>query len=85
MAEKICDRIAIIKKGKIIEVGTMAEIREKSRESGGVFGEYFPGVDRIMKEIISLTKLFINESLGLSLFFYNQKFNKRSFINSYLP
>ena len=26
----ICDRIAIIKKGKIIEVGTMAEIREKA-------------------------------------------------------
>lgn len=35
VAEKICDRIAIIKKGKIIEVGTMEEIREKagSRES----------------------------------------------------
>lgn len=30
VAEKICDRIAIIKKGKIIEVGTMAEIREKA-------------------------------------------------------
>lgn len=29
VAEKICDRIAIIKKGKIIEVGTMAEIRAK--------------------------------------------------------
>ena len=32
-----------------------------------------------MKEIIGLTKLFINESLGLSLFFYNQKFNKKEF------
>ncbi|TYC87863.1 ABC transporter permease [Acetobacterium wieringae] len=32
-----------------------------------------------MKEIISLTKLFINESLGFSLFFYNQKFNKKEF------
>ena len=30
VAEKICDRIAIIKKGKIIEVGTMTEIREKA-------------------------------------------------------
>ena len=30
VAEKICDRIAIIKKGKLIEVGTMAEIREKA-------------------------------------------------------
>lgn len=30
VAEKICDRIAIIKKGRIIEVGTMAEIREKA-------------------------------------------------------
>lgn len=30
VAEKICDRIAIIKKGKIIEVGTMAEIRAKA-------------------------------------------------------
>jgi ABC-2 type transport system ATP-binding protein len=30
VAEKICDRIAIIKKGKIIEVGTMAEIRQKA-------------------------------------------------------
>lgn len=32
-----------------------------------------------MKEIVNLTKLFINESLGLSLFFYNQKFNKKEF------
>ncbi len=32
-----------------------------------------------MKEIISLTKLFINESLGFSLFFYNQKYNKKEF------
>lgn len=30
VAEKICDRIAIIKKGKLIEVGTMAEIRKKA-------------------------------------------------------
>ncbi|AFA47804.1 ABC transporter ATP-binding protein [Acetobacterium woodii] len=30
VAEKICDRIAIIKKGKLIEVGTMTEIREKA-------------------------------------------------------
>jgi ABC-2 type transport system permease protein len=32
-----------------------------------------------MKEIINLTKLFVNESLGFSLFFYNQKFNKKEF------
>ncbi|MDK2940621.1 MAG: type transport system permease protein [Acetobacterium sp.] len=32
-----------------------------------------------MKEIISLTRLFINESLGISLFFYNQKYNKKEF------
>ncbi len=32
-----------------------------------------------MKEIVNLTKLFINESLGFSLFFYNQKFNKKEF------
>jgi len=32
-----------------------------------------------MKEIISLTRLFINESLGVSLFFYNQKYNKKAF------
>ncbi|KNZ40484.1 ABC transporter ATP-binding protein [Acetobacterium bakii] len=30
VAEKICDRIAIINKGKIIEVGTMDEIRAKA-------------------------------------------------------
>lgn len=30
VAEKLCDRIAIIKKGKIIEVGTMNEIRAKA-------------------------------------------------------
>ena len=30
VAEKICDRIAIIKKGRMIQVGTMAEIREKA-------------------------------------------------------
>lgn len=32
-----------------------------------------------MKELISLTELFINESLGFSQFFYNQKFNKKEF------
>lgn len=32
-----------------------------------------------MKEVVNLTKLFINESLGFSLFFYNQKFNKKEF------
>ena len=30
VAEKICDRIAIIKKGRVIEVGPMAESREKA-------------------------------------------------------
>jgi ABC-2 type transport system permease protein len=37
-----------------------------------------------MKEIISLTRLFINESLGISLFFYNQKYNKKEFYKSQL-
>jgi ABC-2 type transport system permease protein len=32
-----------------------------------------------MKEIVSLTKLFINESLGFSLFFYNRKLNKKEY------
>lgn len=32
-----------------------------------------------MKEIVNLTQLFINESLGFSLFFYNSKFNKKEF------
>ena len=29
MAEKLCTQVAIIKKGKIVETGTMAEIRGK--------------------------------------------------------
>ena len=35
VAEKLCDRIAIINKGQIIEIGTMDEIRAKvgSKES----------------------------------------------------
>lgn len=32
VAEKICDRIAIINKGKIITVGTMEELREHAKE-----------------------------------------------------
>ncbi|KNZ40485.1 putative ABC transporter permease subunit [Acetobacterium bakii] len=32
-----------------------------------------------MKELINLTKLFINDSLGLSLFFYNRTNNKKEF------
>lgn len=32
VAEKLCDRIAIINKGKIIRVGTMEELRAHSRE-----------------------------------------------------
>lgn len=33
VAEKICDRVAIINKGKIVFFGTMAEMREHSRNS----------------------------------------------------
>ena len=33
-----------------------------------------------MKEIISLTKLFINTNLGLSLIQYNRKNNKKAFL-----
>lgn len=32
-----------------------------------------------MKEIINLTKLFLNDSLGFSLFFYNKDHNKKEF------
>ncbi|MGV8905302.1 MAG: putative ABC transporter permease subunit [Acetobacterium sp.] len=32
-----------------------------------------------MKEIINLTKLFLNDSLGFSLFFYNKTHNKKEF------
>ncbi|AFA47805.1 putative ABC transporter permease subunit [Acetobacterium woodii] len=32
-----------------------------------------------MKDIINLTKLFINESVGFSQFFYNRKYNKKEF------
>jgi len=32
VAEKLCDRIAIINKGKIITVGTMEELRSHAQE-----------------------------------------------------
>ena len=33
VAEKLCDRIAIINKGKILFVGTLAEMREELKEN----------------------------------------------------
>lgn len=36
VAEKICDRIAIIKEGKIIAIGTLEEIREKAKDEGSL-------------------------------------------------
>ncbi|HZK09760.1 MAG TPA: ABC transporter ATP-binding protein [Clostridia bacterium] len=36
VAEKICDRIAIISKGEIIAVGSMEEIRKQARDKGSL-------------------------------------------------
>lgn len=36
VAEKLCDRIAIINKGKIIKVGTMEELRQDAKERGSL-------------------------------------------------
>lgn len=36
VAEKLCDRIAIINKGKIIKVGTMEELRDHAKEKGSL-------------------------------------------------
>ena len=34
VAEKLCDRIAIISKGKIVAMGTMEELRSNAKEKG---------------------------------------------------
>lgn len=36
VAEKICDRLAIIKNGKIIAVGTLEEIKEQAKDEGSL-------------------------------------------------
>ena len=36
MAEKICDKIAVLDKGKIIFVGTCDELREKCKENSSL-------------------------------------------------
>ena len=36
VAEKLCDRIAIINKGKIIALGTMEELRTFAEEKGSL-------------------------------------------------
>jgi len=36
VAEKICDRIAIINEGKLIECGTMSELRDKVKDSSSL-------------------------------------------------
>ena len=36
VAEKICDRIGIIKNGKIIAIGTMQELREMAKDKGSL-------------------------------------------------
>ena len=36
VAEKICDRVGIINKGKLVFVGTLAEMKEKFKENGSL-------------------------------------------------
>ena len=36
VAEKICDRLAIIKEGKIIAMGTLDEIKEQAKDEGSL-------------------------------------------------
>jgi ABC-2 type transport system ATP-binding protein len=41
IAEEVCDRIAIIQRGKIIAVGTIKELREKSGSEGSTLDSIF--------------------------------------------
>ncbi|MFO8018192.1 MAG: ABC transporter ATP-binding protein [Promethearchaeia archaeon] len=58
VAERICDRIAIINKGKIVAIGTMEELREKSDKLGANLEEVFlklteqnESVNKIIKKL----------------------------------
>jgi ABC-2 type transport system ATP-binding protein len=41
IAEAVCDRIAIIQKGKIVAVGTMTEIRQQTESHGQSLEQVF--------------------------------------------
>ena len=41
IAERLCDRIGIINQGKLIAVGTLAELREQARLPGSTLEELF--------------------------------------------
>ena len=41
VAEKLCDRIGIIKKGKLVFIGTMAELQTQHGESGQSLEDIF--------------------------------------------
>ena len=51
VAERLCDRIGIIHKGRLIACGTMDELKARNRERA-VAREDLPGADRAMKKLL---------------------------------
>lgn len=45
VAEKLCDKVSVINKGKIVFLGTLDELREKYNSKDTLEG-YLPGADR---------------------------------------
>ncbi|MBD3255620.1 MAG: ATP-binding cassette domain-containing protein [Candidatus Lokiarchaeota archaeon] len=64
LAEDICDRIAIINKGKLVGIGTMEELRAQANKIGASLEDVFLGLteeDDSVNSIIKKLKLMFNK------------------------
>ena len=66
VAEKLCDRIGIIHKGRLIACGTMAELQARNR-GRAVAGNDLPGADGQMKKLLRLVRVGLRVNFGLSV------------------
>ena len=66
VAEKLCDRIGIIHKGRLIACGTLDELQAR-RPGGPIAGKDLPGADRAMKKLLRLVRVGLRVNFGLSL------------------
>jgi len=59
IAEEMCDRIGIIQQGRLVAVGTMAELKERSGDVGGGLESIFFRLtgDEDMQEVITALRL----------------------------
>ena len=64
IAEELCDRLAIINKGKIVGIGTMEELRQQANNIGASLEDIFLKLteqDESVNEIVKRLRMSLNQ------------------------